>query len=65
MRVDDLETEAPFRYVRFREPPYADAALEAWAERLRAVAEPVYGYFRHEDEPTAPRYALRLRELLR
>src|SRR5919204_6589752 len=44
VRVDDLETEAPFRYVRFREPPYADAALEAWAERLRVVEEPVYVY---------------------
>jgi hypothetical protein len=24
----------------------------------------VYGYFRHEDEPTAPAYAARLLELL-
>jgi hypothetical protein len=28
------------------------------------VEEPVYAYFRHEDEPTAPRYAERLLELL-
>jgi len=64
VRVNDLETEAPFRYVRFRDPPYSDDDLARWAERLRAVPEPVYAYFRHEDEPTAPRYALRLRELL-
>ena len=65
VRVNDLDTDAPFRYLRFREPPYSDAALAAWAERLRAVDEPVYAYFRHEDEPTAPRYALRLRDLVR
>ena len=64
VRVNDLETEAPFRYVRFRDPPYADEELERWAARLRGVAEPVYAYFRHEDEPTAPAYAQRLLELV-
>ncbi len=64
VRVNDLETPAPFRYVRLREPPYDDEQLGEWAERLRAVAEPTYVYLRHEDEPTAPRYAERLRELL-
>ena len=63
-RVNHLETEAPFRYVRFRDPPYSDEELQRWAERLRAVPEPVYAYFRHEDEPTAPAYAQRLLELL-
>ena len=28
------------------------------------VSEPVFAYFRHEDEPTAPGYAKRLLELL-
>jgi hypothetical protein len=28
------------------------------------VKEPVYVYFRHKDEPTAPAYAARLHELL-
>jgi uncharacterized protein YecE (DUF72 family) len=65
VRVNDLETDvAPFRYVRFRDPPHSDEELVAWAERLRVVDGPVYAYFRHEDEPTAPQYALRLRELL-
>jgi uncharacterized protein YecE (DUF72 family) len=64
VRVDDFEHPAPFRYVRFREPPYDDSALEAWADRLRQVDEPVYAYFRHEDEPSAPAYAQRLLELL-
>jgi uncharacterized protein YecE (DUF72 family) len=67
VRVGSLEGAAPFRYVRFREPPYDDEALAAWAERLRPLLGGgirVYAYFRHEDEPTAPRYAQRLLELL-
>lgn len=64
VRVNDLVTEAPFRYVRLREPPYSDEDLQQWAERLRAVSEPTFVYIRHEDEPTAPRYAKRLLELL-
>jgi uncharacterized protein YecE (DUF72 family) len=64
VRVNDLEHEAPFRYVRFRDPPYSDEQLQGFAARLRGLPEPVYAYFRHEDSPTAPRYAERLLELL-
>jgi uncharacterized protein YecE (DUF72 family) len=64
-RVNDLGHEAPFRYVRFRDPPYDGDALREWAERLRTVDIPLFAYFRHEDEPTAPAYAARLLELLR
>lgn len=64
VRVNDLETKAPFRYVRFREPPYTDERLQRFAARLRELREPVFAYFRHENEPTAPRYAERLLELL-
>jgi uncharacterized protein YecE (DUF72 family) len=60
VRVNDLDAE-PFRYVRLREPPYSDDDLRAVAARLRG---PAYVYLRHEDEPTAPAYAARLRELL-
>ena len=64
--VSDLEHDAPFRYVRLREPPYDDAALTEWARRLRSQVDAgreVFAYVRHEDEPNAPRYAARLREL--
>lgn len=64
VRVNDLESPASFRYVRFRDPPYTDDELREWAERLRGVNVPTFVYFRHEDEPTAPRYATRLIELL-
>jgi uncharacterized protein YecE (DUF72 family) len=67
VRVDDLAANAPFRYLRLREPPYDESALRGWAERLRPlVAEQVdlYVFFKHEEEPSAPRYAERLLELL-
>ena len=64
VRVNDLDGAAPFRYLRFREPPYDEGALTELAARLRPLAEPVYVYFRHEDEPTAPAYAQRLLALL-
>ncbi len=59
VRVNDLDHPAPFRYLRRREPPD-----EEFAASIRAAREPVYVYFRHEDEPTAPAHAQRLRELL-
>ena len=68
VRVDDWEADAPFRYVRFREPPYTDSDLEGFAERIRPLLDAgvdVYAYFRHEDEPTAPLYAEKLLGLLR
>jgi uncharacterized protein YecE (DUF72 family) len=64
VRVNDLAHDAPFRYVRFRDPPYTDDDLREWAERLRDVDVPIYAYFRHEDEPTATEYARKLLELL-
>ena len=64
VRVNDVEREAPFRYLRFRDPPYSDDDLRAHAEQVRALDEPVYAYYRHEDDPSAPAYAERLRELL-
>jgi uncharacterized protein YecE (DUF72 family) len=68
VRVNALEAEAPFRYLRLREPPYSDDDLREWAERLRPLLEAgvqVHCYFKHEDEPTAPSYAQRLLELVR
>ena len=67
VRVDDLEGEAPFRYLRFREPPYTEADLAGFAGLIRpllAAGTDVFAYFRHEDEPTAPAYAERLQELV-
>ena len=37
VRVNDLVTPAPFRYIRMRQPPYDEHALEALAERVRSV----------------------------
>jgi uncharacterized protein YecE (DUF72 family) len=67
VRVNDLDAAAPFRYLRLREPPYDDDELRAWADRIRPLLQDgvdVYCYFRHEDEPSAPRYAEQLRRLV-
>jgi uncharacterized protein YecE (DUF72 family) len=66
-RVGLLAGGARFRYLRLREPPYTDADLSAWAQRLRpllAGGVDVYVYFKHEDEPRAPAYAAALRRLV-
>ena len=60
LRVDDPGAE-PFRYLRLREPPYTDDELREIAATIR---DPAYVYVRHEDEPTAPAIADRLRALL-
>ena len=59
VRVNDLVHPAPFRYLRRREEPN-----DVFAAAIRAAGEPVYVYFRHDDEPTAPARATRLVELL-
>ena len=66
-RVDAEEGGADFRYLRLRNPPYSDGDLAAEAARIQsmiAAGLDVFAYFRHEDEPTAPRYAERLLELV-
>jgi Protein of unknown function DUF72 len=60
VRVNDPSAE-PFRYLRLREPPYTDDDLRAFAATVR---DPAYVYLRHEDEPTAPAYAEKLRAFL-
>ena len=67
VRVNDYEARASFRYLRFREPPYSERDLAGHAELIRPLVArgvEVYCYYRHEDEPTAPRYAERLLELV-
>jgi uncharacterized protein YecE (DUF72 family) len=60
VKVNDPVAE-PFRYLRLREPPYSDDELRDLAATIR---DPAYVYLRHEDEPTAPAIADRLRALL-
>ena len=62
MHHDNRTADAePFRYLRFRDPPYSDEDLRAAAAGIR---DPAYVYFRHEDEPTAPAFAERLKSFL-
>jgi uncharacterized protein YecE (DUF72 family) len=67
VRAGSLAGDAGWRYLRFRDPPYDEAALAALAAEVRpllAAGIDVFGYFRHEEAPTAPAYAARLQELL-
>jgi uncharacterized protein YecE (DUF72 family) len=68
VRVDDRDADAPFRYLRFREPPYSEEQLAGIAATIEPLLEEgleVFAYFRHEEAPTAPAYAARLLELVR
>jgi uncharacterized protein YecE (DUF72 family) len=60
VRVNDPDAE-PFRYLRLREPPYSDDDLRTVAAGVR---DPAYVFVRHEDLPTAPATADRLKGLL-
>jgi uncharacterized protein YecE (DUF72 family) len=65
-RVGSLGPGAGFRYLRLREPPYAEDDLRAWAKRLEPLLDggvDVYAFFKHEDAPDAPAFASRLLEL--
>ena len=65
--VNEREAGAGFRYLRFRDPPYSEEQLSGIAREIQpllAEGVEVYAYFRHEDEPSAPRYAERLLALL-
>jgi uncharacterized protein YecE (DUF72 family) len=67
VRVDDRSGRAGWAYVRYRELAYDEAELERIAEELGALAArgiESYAYFRHGDEPDAPRAALGVRGLL-
>ena len=65
--INDYDSGAPFRYLRFRDPPYSEQDLSPIADDIRPLlgsGVEVYAYFRHEDEPSAPQYAERLLALL-
>ena len=64
VRVGSLDPDAPFHYLRLREPPYSDFELGDWAGRIRALTAPTFVYLRHQEQPTAPVYAARLMELI-
>jgi uncharacterized protein YecE (DUF72 family) len=66
-RAGAWEGAAAFRYLRLREPPYDEDTLAALAGEIRPLVVAgvdVFAFFRHEDEPTAPLYAERLRQLV-
>jgi uncharacterized protein YecE (DUF72 family) len=66
---DDLEVPfvatADWGYLRLRRPDYDDAALTAWAVRMKAQAwRDCFVFFKHEDAGKGPQMASRLLEIL-
>jgi uncharacterized protein YecE (DUF72 family) len=60
-----LVATASWGYLRLRRDDYADADLEAWAERIRGQSwSEAYVFFKHEDEGAAPKLALRLMQMV-
>ena len=59
-----LVATASWGYLRLRRENYSDADLEAWAGRIDSQGwSEAYVFFKHEDDGTAPTFALRLIEL--
>jgi len=59
-----LVRTASWGYLRLRRETYTDADLEAWAARIdRQGWSEAYAFFKHEDDGTAPKFALRFMEL--
>jgi len=66
---DDLEVPfvatADWGYLRLRRPDYDDAALTAWAARMKAQAwRDCFVFFKHEDAGKGPQMASRLLDVL-
>jgi len=56
---------AAYGYLRLRRARYDEAALRAWADRIRAQPwEDAFVFFKHEDEARGPEFAARLAALL-
>ncbi len=67
VRVGDLGAAGGWAYLRYREPPYTDAALARIAAEIRGLlarGAEAFAFFRHEREPTAAAAALRVLVLL-
>ena len=58
-----ITSTADFGYLRLRRSDYDEAALDAWAEQIRAQPwKEAFVFFKHEDEGAAPRMALAFQE---
>lgn len=56
---------APHGYLRLRKVDYADAELDAWAERIRGAGwDTAHVFFKHEDAATGPVLARKLVDAL-
>ena len=60
-----IEETSTWGYLRLRRQDYHDAALAAWAERVRARGwQSAHVFFKHEDEGKGPQLAAKFRALV-
>lgn len=60
----EIVSTAHWGYLRLRRAGYTDADLEQWRDRIRAQKwERAFVFFKHEEEATGPKLALRFCEL--
>jgi uncharacterized protein YecE (DUF72 family) len=53
-----LAATAPWGYLRLRRQDYDEAAVAAWAEKVRGQSwDDAYVFFKHEDAGSGPRLA--------
>jgi uncharacterized protein YecE (DUF72 family) len=58
-----VEETASWGYLRLRRQDYDDAALDGWADRLKARSwSSAHVFFKHEEEGQGPKLAAKLRE---
>jgi uncharacterized protein YecE (DUF72 family) len=62
-----VQTARDFVYLRLRGLNYSEEDIQAWAADVKPVLEAggdAYVYFKHEDDPSGVRFAVRFNELL-
>lgn len=65
-RIGRAQDVPAFVYLRLRRGGYDESVIDRWAAEVRPLLEQgidAFVYLKHEDEPTAPRAARRLRDL--
>jgi uncharacterized protein YecE (DUF72 family) len=61
----EIINTAPWGYLRLRRSDYTDDDLTQWMERIRSQKwDKAFVFFKHEEEATGPKMAMRFRELI-
>ena len=63
--ANEIINTAPWGYLRLRRSDYTDDDLSQWMERILSQKwDKAFVFFKHEEEATGPKIAMRFRELI-